>query len=76
MECTHGLGGGGGILGDAMGLGKTIECLGGAWLREILHANRADTRECATVRTTLICAPNAQVAEQWVAAALRAGARM
>ena len=46
---------GGGILGDMMGLGKTIELLGGGFLREILHAHHDFPAE---IRTTMIVLPN------------------
>ena len=36
---------GGGILGDAMGLGKTIECLAGTMVRETLHAHAEAVRK-------------------------------
>jgi hypothetical protein len=61
---------GGGILGDMMGLGKTIELLGGAFLREILHAHHGFPDR---TRTTMIVLPNDPVCDQWKAAAIKAG---
>ena len=64
----HGVGGG--ILADVMGLGKTIECIAGAFLREICHAKLGFD---AQLRNTLCVAPNQQVLEQWRATAIKAG---
>jgi hypothetical protein len=63
-------GSGGGVLGDIMGLGKTVECLGGVWLRESLHGMRGLP---APLRSSLIVVPNRGVGDQWIEHAVRTG---
>ena len=53
---------GGGILADGMGLGKTVEGIGGIFLREICALHNGVPEH---LRASLIIAPNVQVMEQW-----------
>ena len=56
--------GGGGILADVMGLGKTVSGLAGAVLRDIIAA-RGGSRARAARASTLVVGPNRAVLDQW-----------
>lgn len=61
---------GGGILADGMGLGKTVEGIGGIFLREICALHNSVPGH---LRASLIIAPNVQVMEQWYEHLLKCG---
>lgn len=61
---------GGGILADGMGLGKTVEGIGGIFVREILALHN---KVPAERRVSLIVTPNNQVMEQWYEHLIKVG---